>query len=71
MMTDTSLVSDESVIQKIVDLDYAAYRQGRPAMREIVEKVASLASEITDGFSAKIRESRRRRQRPVPFIQYS
>ena len=50
MMTDTSLVSDESVIQKIVDLDYAAYRQGRPAMREIVEKVASLASEITDGF---------------------
>ena len=50
LMTDTSLVSDESVIQKIVDLDYAAYREGRPELRAIVDKVGSLVSEITEGF---------------------
>ena len=50
LLTDTSLVSDESVIQKIVDLDYAAYREGRPEMRAIVDKVGSLVSEITEGF---------------------
>ena len=50
LMSDTSLVSDESVIQKIVDLDYAAYREGRPEMRATVDKVGSLVSEITEGF---------------------
>jgi energy-coupling factor transporter ATP-binding protein EcfA2 len=53
MLSGTSLVSDEAVIQKIVDLDYAAYRLRKPAMRSIVEKVASIASEITDGFSVE------------------
>ena len=50
LMTDTSLVSDESVIQKIVDLDYAAYREGRPEMRATIDKVGSLVSKITEDF---------------------
>ena len=50
MSADTSLVSDEAVVQKIIDFDYAAYRRRNPAIRETIEKVASLASEITDGF---------------------
>jgi hypothetical protein len=43
-------VSDEVVIQKIIDLDYRAYREGGPAIREIVKKIPHLASEITEGF---------------------
>ena len=50
ILSDTTFVSDVAIIQKIIDLDYASYREGRPAMRAIVEKVASLASEITEGF---------------------
>ena len=52
-LSDTSLISNEAIIQKIIDLDYAAYRRQRPETRAIVEKVASLASEITDGFPIK------------------
>lgn len=51
--TSHSSVHDEAVIQKIVDLDYAAYRREQPSMREIVERVGSIASEITDGFPIK------------------
>ena len=50
MLTGTSLVSDKAVKQKIVDLDYAAYRLGKPAIRDTIAKVASMASEITEGF---------------------
>ena len=50
MLAGSSLVSDKAVKQKIVDLDYAAYRRSRPAIRATVDKVASMASEITDGF---------------------
>lgn len=50
MLTGTSSVSDEEIIQKIVDLDYAGYRRQQPAMRTIVETIASLASRITEGF---------------------
>ena len=52
-LSDTSLISNEAMIQKIIDLDYASYRRQRPEMRAIVETVASLASEITDGFPIK------------------
>ena len=48
--TDAALVSDESVVRKMVDLDYAAYRRSSPQMRHLIEKVASVASEITEGF---------------------
>ena len=50
MLTGASSVSDEAIIQKIVDLDYAGYRRQQPAMRTIVETIASLASRITEGF---------------------
>ena len=52
-LSDTLLISNEAMIQKIIDLDYAAYRRQRPEMRAIVETVASLTSEITDGFPIK------------------
>ena len=50
MLTGASLISDRAVIQKIIDLDYAAYRHQKPAMRSIIRKVACLASEIMEGF---------------------
>jgi len=48
--TNASLVSDEAVMQKIIDLDYAAYRRHQPAIRSIIERIAAIASEITEGF---------------------
>lgn len=45
-----SLVPDAEIIQEIIELDYRAYRQDKPAMRGIIGKIASLASEITEGF---------------------
>ena len=48
--TDAAMVSDDSVVRKMVDLDYAAYRRNQPQIRSLIEKVASLVSEITDGF---------------------
>ena len=48
--TDATMVSDESVIRQMIDLDYAAYRQGKPHIRRFIEQVAHIASEITDGF---------------------
>lgn len=50
MATDSALVSDESVIQKMVDLDYAAYRRGQPQIHRLLKKVAEVASEITAGY---------------------
>ena len=50
MLTGASLVSDKAVKKKIVDLDYAAYRLGKPAIRDTIDKVASIASQITEGF---------------------
>ena len=53
MLAGNTLVSDNAVKQKIVDLDYASYRRNQPAIRGTVEKVASIASEITSGFPVK------------------
>ena len=50
MLSYPTMVSDEAVIQKIVDLDYAAYRKRQPAIRETIESVFSIASEIVQGF---------------------
>ncbi len=50
MPAGTSLVTDKAVIQKIVDLDYAAYRKGEPRFKNIVNKIFSIAAEITEGF---------------------
>ena len=51
MPTDAALVSDESVIQRWVDLDYAGYRRKQYQIHQLLEKVAGVASEITEGYS--------------------
>ena len=50
-LTDSSWVDDKEIVQKIIDLDYAAYRQGRPEIRNVIHKIISMVSEITEGFS--------------------
>ena len=50
MATDAALVSDESVIQKMVDLDYAAYRRKQSQIHDLLKKVAGIASEITENY---------------------
>ena len=45
-----SLVSDEAVIQQIVDLDYRSYLRKEPKVRDIIVKVGEMASQIMDGF---------------------
>ena len=47
---DASLVSDEAVIQEIIDLDYRSYLRNEPELRNIIVQIARIASEITDGF---------------------
>ena len=47
---DASLVSDEAIIQEIVDLDYRSYLRDDPARRNIIVQIGEIASEITDGF---------------------
>ena len=48
--TDASLISDETVVQKIIELDYRAYRKGNPAIRNIIDRTVAIASEITEGY---------------------
>lgn len=50
LQPDASVVPDDVLVQKMIDLDYRAYREGNPRIREIVGKTAAIASEITDGF---------------------
>ena len=47
---DASLVSDEAVIQEIIDLDYRSYLRDDPALRNIVVQIGEIASEVMDGF---------------------
>ena len=49
-LTDSSWADDKEIVQKIVDLDYAAYRQNRPEIRDVIHKIVSMVSEITEGF---------------------
>lgn len=50
MLSGASLVSDNAFIQKMIDLDYAAYRLGQPNFRLAIEQIATVTSEITEGF---------------------
>lgn len=47
---DASLVSDETVIQKIIELDYRSFLKNRSVFRSVVNKIGETASEITEGF---------------------
>ena len=49
-LTDASFVDDQEIVQKIIDLDYAAYRQDRPEIRNVIHKIISMVSEITEGY---------------------
>ena len=48
--SSASSVSDEAVIQKIIDLDYRSYRLDEPAVRNIISLIGRMASQITEGF---------------------
>ena len=48
--TRASLVRDDQIVQQIVELDYRSYRLKKPDMREILNDIATLASEITEGY---------------------
>ena len=48
--TNASLISDEAVIQKIIELDYRSYLRDNPALRSIIDKIGQVATEITEGF---------------------
>ena len=50
MPTDAALVSDESVIQKWVDLDYAGYRRNQHQIHQLLKRIAYVASEITESY---------------------
>lgn len=47
---NAELARDTGVLQRIIDLDYRAYRDKSEGIREIVAKVFSTASAITDQF---------------------
>ena len=49
----SALMSDEFVVRKMVNLDYAAYRLRKSEIRHLIDKVAGVASEITEGYSIK------------------
>ena len=53
MLVGSSLVDDRAVKQKIVNLDYASYRENRPAIKSTIAKVVSMASEITEGYQMR------------------
>ena len=44
------MVSDEAVIQEIIDLDYRSYIKHEQKFRAILDRIGEIASEITDGF---------------------
>lgn len=47
---DAVLVSDKSVIQKIIELDYRSLLTGQSVFRSVVNKISETASEITEEF---------------------
>ena len=53
LSTRAATISDEEVIQQIIDLDYRSYRRNEPASRDIIVKIGEMASEITEGFPIK------------------
>lgn len=53
--THDTLVSDEVIVQKMIDLDYRSYRLSQPSVRTLIDTIASVASDITDGFRVKFR----------------
>ena len=44
---------DKDLIQRIIELDYRAYREENPAIRNVIENATTIASEITEGYTVK------------------
>ena len=49
----SSYVVDRHIVQQIVDLDYRAYRENKPAIRRVIELIADLVSDVTEGFAVR------------------
>ena len=47
----SSWVDDTEIVQRVIDIDYAAYRRNRPDLRNVIDKVIAMVSEITEGYS--------------------
>ena len=50
---DASVIRDEIVLQKIIELDYRSYLKKNPAFRNVVTLVGELTTKITEGFPVK------------------
>jgi len=48
--TDASLIRDEAVLERMVEFADRAVQRNDPAMRRLLTQIASIASEILDGF---------------------
>ena len=71
MMAGSTLVTDKAIKQKIVDLDYAAYRNNRPEIRAVIEKVVSMAAEITKPFRMQFLEVAEDSEGLYPLLETS
>ena len=49
--TDPSLIYDRDIMQRLIDLDYAAFRRQEPTITETIERIALVVSKITAGYS--------------------
>ena len=50
MMAGNTLVSDEAVKQRFIDLDYTSSRRDKPVIKSYLSQIAVLATEITEDF---------------------
>ena len=50
LSNNATLVSDEQVIQTIIEWDYRSYLRKQPELRNTLVRVGEIAKEITDGF---------------------
>ena len=55
--TEPTSIDEDAVVQKIIEIDYRAYRTGSPAIRKIVDNTVAIASQVTEGFPIAVRES--------------
>lgn len=49
----SSFIRDKAIIQDLVNLDYQSYREAKPTIRGTIDLIASVASQITEGFPVK------------------
>ena len=47
---NATLLRDSEIVQLIVELDYRAYREKKPEIRDVIDLVAQVASQITEGY---------------------